>query len=152
MSAGDALFGAGVRVNTLITARVSGTGGTGTYTVSSSQTVGTAAIPVTIIARAAVIGTPSAPSNPLASSFYVSRLPDTPLSGAQLCGGLCPLLLGDGTTGTGKHDAGQIDLTGINNYDDWSAGLTCLSGVDPASIENLGVVLTRRSGWSEPVQ
>jgi hypothetical protein len=149
LSAGDALFGAGVSVNTVITARVSGTGGTGTYTVNNSQTVGTAAIPVTIIARAAVIGTPSAPS---ASSFYVSRLPDTALSGARLCGGLCPLLLGDGTSGTGAHAAGQIDLTGINNYDDWSAGFTCLSGVDPASIENLGVVMTRRSGWSEAVQ
>jgi hypothetical protein len=149
LSAGDALFGAGVSVNTVITARVSGTGGTGTYTVNNSQTVGTAAIPVTIIARAAVIGTPSAPS---ASSFYVSRLPDTALSGARLCGGLCPLLLGDGTTGTGAHAAGQIDLTGINNYDDWSAGFTCLSGVDPASIENLGVVMTKRSGWSEAVQ
>ena len=149
LSAGDALFGAGVSVNTVITARVSGTGGTGTYTVSPSQTVGIAATPVTIIARAAVVGTPSTPS---ASSFYVSRLPDIPLSGAQLCGGLCPFLLGDGTTGTGAHAAGQIDLTGINNYDDWSAGFTCLSGVDPASIENLGVVMTKRSGWSEAVQ
>jgi hypothetical protein len=63
-----------------------------------------------------------------------------------------PRLLGDGTTGTGAHAAGQIDLTNIKDYDDWSAGFACLSGVDPGSIKNLGMVLTKRTSWTEAVQ
>lgn len=137
LSAGDALFGAGLLSNTRITARGTGTGGTGTYTVTPSQTVASG----TIIARAAVVAVTSA------NSFTVSRLPDTRLSAARLCGGLCPFLLSDGT-----HTVGQVDLTGVLDYDDWSAGFACLRGVDPASIESLGTILSKRSGWSELVQ
>ena len=64
-----------------------------------------------------------------------------------MCGGLCPLLLGDAV-----HTVGQIDLTNIQDYDDWTAGFACLRGVNPASIENLGTILSKRSGWSELVR
>ena len=137
LSVGDAILGANVReTNTTITAFGTGSGGTGTYTISPSQTAASG----TLMARAAVV-------SGSVDSFTVSRRPGTRLSSAQLCGGLCPILMSDKV-----RTAGQIDLTGINNYDDWSAGFTCLSGVDPTSIENMGVVMTKRSGWSEAVQ
>lgn len=137
LSVGDALFGASLKANTRITARVSGTGGTGSYTITPSQTVASS----TMTARAAVVSVASA------NSFTISRLPDTKISNAQLCGGLCPFLMSDGS-----HTVGEFALTGVNNYDDWSSGFACLSGVDPASIESLGTVLTRRIGWTELIQ
>jgi hypothetical protein len=137
LSVGDALFGNGLHANTHITQRVSGTGGVGTYSVTPSQTVSSGPI----MARAAVLAVVSA------NAFTVSRLPTSRLTAARLCAGLCPLLLGDAV-----HAVGQIDLTNIQDYDDWSAGVTCLRGVDPSSIENLGTILSKRSGWSELVQ
>ena len=137
LSVGDALFGAGLLPNTRITALLTGSGGTGTYSVTPSQTVASSAI----MARAAVLTVSSA------NSFTVSRLPSTGLSAARLCGGLCPFLLSDGV-----HTVGQVDLSNILDYDDWTAGFACLRGVDPSSIENLGTILSKRSGWSEVVQ
>lgn len=145
LSAGDAISGPYILPKTLIVSQISGTtGGNGSYTVSRSQTTAAAGA---IIARAAVTGTPTA------NSFTVSRKPDTALKGALLCGGLCPLLLSDGV-----NQVGQFKLTGIaptspsNQYDDWSAGFTCLSGVDPDTIKPLGTVLAKRTGWSEPAR
>lgn len=145
LSAGDAISGPYILPKTLIVSQISGTtGGNGSYTVSRSQTTAAAGA---IIARAAVTGTPTA------NSFTVSRKPDTALKGALLCGGLCPLLLSDGV-----NPVGQFKLTGIaptspsNQYDDWSAGFTCLSGVDPDTIKPLGTVLAKRTGWSEPAR
>ena len=137
LSVGDALFGGSLRANTRISALVSGTGGTGTYSVTPSQTAASGAI----LARPAVVSVASA------NSFTVSRLPSTRLVAARVCGGLCPLLLGDAV-----HPVGQIDLTNIQDYDDWTAGFACLRGVNPASIENLGTILSKRSGWSELVR
>ena len=137
LSVGDALFGARLLANTRITARLTGAGGTGTYSVTPSQTAASGLV----TARAAVLTVSSA------NSFTISRLPTTTLNLARLCGGLCPFLLSDGV-----HTVGQVDLTNIQDYDDWSAGFACLRGVDPASIENLGTILSKRSGWSEVVQ
>lgn len=137
LSVGDALFGAGLRANTHITARLSGTGGTGSYSLAPSQTVASGQL----MARAAVLTVASA------NAFTVSRLPSTRLTAARLCAGLCPFLLGDAV-----HAVGQVDLSNIQDYDDWSAGFSCLRGVDPSSIENLGTILSKRSGWSEQVQ
>lgn len=136
LSVGDALFGANVQVKTLITTLGSGSGGTGTYTITPSQ----ASASNTIMARAAVVASTDV-------SVTVSRLPDTNLSGARLCGGLCPILLSDGT-----HTAGRFDLTNIVDYDDWSGGFACLSGVDTDSNENIWTTLSKRSYWSEVVQ
>ncbi len=137
LSAGDALFGAGIHVNTVITARVSGTGGTGTYTIMPIQVT----VRGTIIARAAVVGVPTA------NSFNVSRLPDTALVNAQICGGLCPILLGDGV-----HTIGEVDLSNIVDYDDWSSGFSCVKGIDPANILTVVNVMSKQAGWSEVVK
>jgi len=137
LSVGDALFGAGLQANTRITQRLSGNGGTGTYSISPSQT----AVSGPIMARAAVLAVVSV------NAFTVSRLPSTRLTAARLCGGLCPFLLSDGA-----RALGQVDLANIQDYDDWSAGFACLRGVDPSSIENLGTILSKRRGWSELVQ
>ena len=137
LSVGDALFGAGLKANTHITQRLTGAGGTGTYGVTPSQT----AVSGPIMARAAVLAVGSA------NSFTVSRLPSTRLTAARLCGGLCPFLLSDAV-----HTVGQVNLTNIHDYDDWSAGFACLRGVDASSIESLGTIMSKRSGWSEVIQ
>lgn len=137
LSVGDALFGGSLRANTRITALLSGTGGVGSYSVTPSQTAASGAI----MARPAVVSVASA------NSFTVSRLPSTRLVAARVCGGLCPLLLSDGV-----RAVGQVELTNIQDYDDWTAGFACLRGVNPASIENLGTILSKRSGWSELVR
>jgi hypothetical protein len=137
LSVGDALFGNGVKPNTTITAPGSGSGGTGTYTITPSQTVASG----TIMARAAVVSVASA------NSFTVSRLPSTPLSGAQLCGGVCPILMSDGV-----HTTGQVDLSNIVNFDDWSGGFACVKGIDPANIKTVVNVMSKQGQWTEPVQ
>ncbi len=141
LSVGDALFGKQIAPNTLITARLTGTGNNGTYTVNKNYS--TATTSDTIIDRATVLATPT----PTATSFAVSRAPDTGLSGAQLCGGLCPFLLDDGTGNTGR-----FILSNLLDGDDWSAGFACLRGVDPTSIQNLGQVASKLTGWSDLVQ
>lgn len=153
LSAGDAIFGQRVLPNTVIVNQLSGTppGRDGTYTVSPSYTAAhsyTAAATgsITIIARAAVVPNPT----PTTTSFTVSRLPDTRLSNAQLCGGLCPILQSYGDTTA--HPVGRFDVSNIVDYDDWSAGFACVRGVNPVSIDTVGMVVSKRSGWSELVQ
>ena len=140
LSVGDALFGPNILPKTTITALGTGTGGTGTYTVIPSQTAASGPI----MARAAVL---SVESSTAPAAFTMSRVPDTPLINAKLCGGVCPFLLGDGATTVGK-----FDLTGIIDYDDWSSGFACLSGVDASSILNAAQVVARRTRWREVVQ
>jgi hypothetical protein len=137
LSAGDALFGANITANTRIVARSSGTGGTGTYTITPSQTAASGMI----MARAAVTGIPTA------NSFTVSRLPSTAISNARLCGGLCPVLRTDGV-----RTAGQVDLTNIVDYDDWSAGFSCVSGADANNIESITAIMSKLGNWTEVLQ
>ena len=137
LSAGDALFGANIKVFTKIVGRLTGTGGTGTYTISPSQEVASSII----IDRAAVVAVTSA------NSFSVSRLPDTGLSNDQICGGLCPILLGDGV-----HTLGEVTLSNIVNYDDWSSGFACVKGIDPNNILTVVNVMSKQGTWSELVQ
>ena len=138
LSAGDALFGANVQVNTRIVSRGTGTtGNTGTYTVAPSQTVASG----TIIARAAVLTVASA------NSFTVSRLPNIKLSGAQICGGLCPILTSDGV-----HPVGEVGLSNIVDYDDWSSGFSCVKGINPANVLTVVNVMSSQGTWSEVVK
>ncbi len=148
LSVGDALFGANILPNTTITERAPGTtGGTGTYTITPSQTAA-ASVSGPIMARAAVV-TVASPT-----SFTMSRLPDTALNNAKLCGGVCPFLLSDGTNPVGRFNFIRVGnaVDNIENYDDWSSGFACLRGVDPTSIKNLGQVTSSRPSWSEPPQ
>jgi len=137
LSVGDSLFGAGFKPNTHITAIVSGSGGTGTYFVTPSQTVASG----TIIARAAIVAAASA------NSISVSRLPDSALVNAQICGGLCPILLGDGL-----HRVGEVDLSNIVDYDDWTSGFSCVKGIDPTNIVTVVNVMSKQADWSEVIK
>jgi hypothetical protein len=137
LSPGDALFGVNILPSTKIVARVSGTGGTGTYTITPSQAVASS----TIVDRPAVLMVTSA------SSFSVSRKPDTSLSGAQICGGLCPILMGDGV-----HLLGEVTLSNIIDYDDWSSGFACVTGIDPSNIKTVVNVMSKQGAWTELVQ
>lgn len=137
LNVGDAIFGQNVLAATRITALGTGTGGVGTYTVTPGQTAASGAI----VARAAVVAAPSA------NSYTVSRMPTTRLSGgAQLCGGVCTFLFGN----TGSNTT--FTLSNITSGDDWASGFACLSGVDPGQIKVLGVIISKRVSWAEPVQ
>ena len=135
MDVGDALFGANVKPNTYITV---GTGGVGTYTVNTSQSSSSG----TIIARVAVLGSPTA------NSYTVSRRPTTRLSGsARVCGGVCAMFF---DAANSKNTA--YTLTNLGGSDDYTSGFACLKGVDPDQIKTLSVYTTKRTSWSEPVQ
>jgi hypothetical protein len=157
LSVGDALFGAGVQPNTRITALGTGTGGTGTYSITPSQTVGTSGSTITIMARAAVMGTATQETTPAVTRIMMSRRTETSsspfgrLSASQLCGGLCPILLTDGTSGTNGHLAGEVNLSNVNNYDDWSSGFSCVSGADPANINTVKTLNSTQANWTEVV-
>lgn len=70
---GDTITGTGVTANTVVTAFVSGTGGTGTYTVNNSQTVGSEAMTgmthgtVVLYSVANTFGTWAIPANSITS-------------------------------------------------------------------------------------
>ncbi|MBK6907074.1 MAG: hypothetical protein IPH08_08325 [Rhodocyclaceae bacterium] len=137
LSVGDAIFGQNVKANTRITALSGGTGGNGNYTVEPGQTVASA----TLMVRPAVVSTASA------SSITLSRAPSTPLANASLCGGLCPILLPDGVTATGR-----VQFSGLANYDDWSGGFACVKGANPSNVTSITPVMSRQSNWREVVQ
>ncbi|MDO9449385.1 MAG: hypothetical protein Q7J21_02790 [Rugosibacter sp.] len=137
LNVGDALFGVNIKANTRITALGTGTGSTGTYTITPSQT----AVSAAIIARTAVVSVASA------NSYTVSRQPTTRLSNnAQICGGVCTFLFGN----TGSNTT--FNLSNITAGDDWASGFACMRGVDPEQIKVLGTIVAKRSSWSEPVQ
>ena len=84
---------------------------------------------------------------PTATLFYLTARPAKPLSGAQICGGICAFF-------THTSASAQTPFTiGISGTSQWAAGMTCLKGVDTGSI----VTLTGASGivqatsWTEPV-
>lgn len=134
---GDALFGVNIAPQTRITDFVSGTlGGVGVYTITPSPDSASNLI----VARAAVVTVASA------SSYTVSQLPATRLSGAQMCGGVCPFFInGSGASST------DFNVTGFAGGDDWASGFACLNGIDPTKIRKLGTVTSKQTVWSEPV-
>lgn len=138
LSVGDALFGNGIKPLTRITARVTGTGGTGTYSITpNGQTVSSGPI----MARPAVVSAASA------NSFTMSRLPSSNFDDARLCGGLCPMLMGDGV-----RTVGQVDLSNIVDYDDWSSGFACVKGINPDNIKTVVNVMSKQGQWTELVK
>lgn len=146
---GDALFGHGYRAadntefgvlpNTTITGPSGCTTGTGPWTVS-----GTANASGSFLARTGVMANPA----PTATSFKLSRTPTIRLSNsAVVCGGVCALLFDQNNTmNTG------FSLAGVTAGDDWASGFACLSGVDSANIDTIGLEVRRMGGWREVVQ
>ncbi len=132
LKAGDALYGANIKVFTTIVQKLTAT----TYTITPSQTAPSG----TIIDRAAVVSVTSA------NSFKVSRLPDTAFSNAQICGGLCPFLIADGV-----HTLGEVTLSNIVDYDDWSSGFACVKGIDPNNVLTVVNVMSKQGIWTELV-
>lgn len=149
---GDVLFGTGVRNSdntetgimpkTTITAPpgcTTGVAGIDSWTVSGT----TSASSATIVARTGVLGTPT----PSATSFKISRLPTTRLSGsAVVCGGICALFYNP--TNVLNTD---FTLSNVTSGDDWASGFACMSGVNSADIQTIGLDIKKRSGWHEVV-
>lgn len=87
--------------------------------------------------------------NTLSSSttaFKIYDRPETRLSGAQVCGGVCGILNQDGSS-----TPTPFTLNNITSNDDWSSGFTCLSNVS-AALGTGEVIDSQRSQWSEVVQ
>ena len=102
IAVGQAIFGSGIQQNTVITALGTGTGGTGTYTVSDSQTVTSTAINST---AAPAIVTGSIASTTLTVSAVTSgtlRVGQT-IEGSGITDGTIITALGTGTGGAGTY-------------------------------------------------
>jgi len=81
-----------------------------------------------------------------ATKYRISKQPTTPLSGAQLCGGVCAFMDNDGTSTA-------FTLANVTSGTDWSSGFTCLSNVDKDKIGLVGEAIeSQRTKWSEVVQ
>lgn len=122
-------------------------GAANSSTITSNGTTVTASAPITTIpANAALtVGTPlairsgtgtlAAGTNTVASytdtrHFNLSQRPATPLSGANVCGGICAYF---------NHGAAATTnfTVGVSNTSQWAAGMTCLKGVDTSTIQGL---------------
>jgi hypothetical protein len=102
IAVGQAIFGSGIQQNTVITALGTGTGGTGTYTVSDSQTVASTAINST---AAPAIVTGSIASTTLTVSAVTSgtlRVGQT-IEGTGITDGTIITALGTGSGGAGTY-------------------------------------------------
>jgi len=80
-----------------------------------------------------------------ATKYRISKQPTTPLSGAQLCGGVCAFMDNDGSSTA-------FTLANVTSGTDWSSGFTCLSNVDKALITAGETIESKRTQWSEVVQ
>lgn len=92
--------------------------------------------------RAAVLADSSS------TTITLSRPPSTAFVDATLCGGLCALLQ-HRSSGTPNAD---INLIGVTAGDEWSWGMTCLSGVRAEGIEIISGPPLRRVAWNEVVR
>ncbi len=143
---GDAVFGPHVRSGTFITgAAQAQADGSTLFEITTGQKPSTSG--QNIYVRAAVRSVNSA-SSP--TSFTLSRAPDTPLVAQKLCGGLCALFQ-TGVAGQNTPDA-DINLVGVTAGDEWSLGLTCLSGVKVTGIDMISGPPLRRVAWNELVR
>ncbi len=171
---GDTILGAGVTANT-IEVIVAGIGGAATYTLSTSQTIPpntsitsngmtvttSSSIPTagpTAGTRIAVRWTGSGTgllaagttvsTVTNATTFTLSTRPTTPLSGAQICGGICAFFNHSSANATTDF---TIEIPGTQQ---WAAGMTCLKGVDLNNI--VGLVGTggsaKPTAWHEVVR
>lgn len=143
---GDALFGGNLAPGVQVMSRLSGSGGAGSTfrvcTLTPSDTcAGQEAPSGPITARVGVVSTGAN------GTFVVSRAPTTALSNATLCGGVCALMYGASGAATVN-----FDLSNITSGDDWASGFLCLGGVDPSTVQLLGLIQLKRSFWAEPVQ
>jgi hypothetical protein len=102
IAVGQAIFGQGIAQNTVITALGTGTGGTGTYTVSDSQTV--AATQINSVAAPAVVtgdisGTTLTVSAVSSGTLQIGQT----LEGANVTDGTIITALGTGSGGAGTY-------------------------------------------------
>lgn len=103
-------------VGTRIAIRYTGAG-TGTLATSPFQ-----------LATAATV---SSDATNTTVSFELPDRPIVPLNGAQLCGGICAFFDHSSASATTNF------TVGISETNQWASGMTCLSGVDTATITGL---------------
>ncbi len=135
LAVGDRLVDANGAIGsgTTITAYGTGTGGAGTYTISSSQTVASTSFAIWRTVTAVAI-----------NSFTLSAPTSTVLSAAEVCGGMCALFDSSSETGfsiTRNTPGGQAD---------WTSGFLCASGAGKPQV--VSSVLVRPGVWHEQVR
>ena len=102
IAVGQAIFGEGISLNTVITALGTGTGGAGTYTVSNSQTVSSTSINSTeapAIVTGSISGTTLTVSAVASGTIQVGQT----LEGANVTNGTIITALGTGSGGVGTY-------------------------------------------------
>lgn len=169
LAVGDKIFGTGVTPGTTIVSPTgTGTGGVGTYNLSTPQqfasttitsdnpTVtsasGTAVPTATTMIVSVKSGTGAIPAGttiasspaPTATSFKLSQRPTTPLASATICGGTCAFFQ-HGASATTSFNVTKSANTGY-----WGSGFLCLKGVDVTpQVVTSSSGLSRR--WTEVI-
>jgi hypothetical protein len=168
LAVGDKIFGTGIAGGTTLVALGTGTGGTGTYSLSVPQafasttitsdglTVTSASGTVVPTATTMIVsvksGTGAVPAGttiasspaPTATTFKLSQRPTTPLVNATICGGTCAFFQ-HGATATTSFNVTKSVNTGY-----WGGGFMCLKGVDiTPQVVTSSSGLSRR--WTEVV-
>lgn len=87
-----------------------------------------------------------ATANAATSSFTVNTAPSTALDNATICAGACAFFVPGTTT---SYALGNV--AGNANFNYWTAGFTCMRGVDlvPQPVKSTSSI---RGRWTEPVQ
>jgi hypothetical protein len=119
VAVGTYITGAGIAVGTYITALGSGTGGTGTYTVSFSQAAGTSGTPITITGSSIIstntkitaLGTGTGQTG----TYVINNSQNIPSTSGlaasiQIAAGTYITALGTGTGGTGTYTVNTSQL------------------------------------------
>jgi hypothetical protein len=168
LAVGDTLFqGSSTTGTAVISSLGTGTGGVGSYNLSSAQAFGsialrsngvtaTSALGVLAPAAGTIVsirvpgsagalasGVTTVTGTPSATSFVLSQRPAVPLEGATLCGGTCALFSRSGNT--------QFTIAKTPSGLSWSAGFVCLKGVDMEPQRVTSTSITGRR-WTEVVQ
>jgi hypothetical protein len=167
LAAGDTIFVNGVS-KAMIASLGTGTGGVGTYNLSTATQFSSATNNITsdgtTITSASGTAVPTAGTilavksgtgvfgsgmtkvtgTPSATTFTVSTRPSTPLVNATVCGGTCGLFVHGGQSTQFTIAKSSSDLS-------WAAGFVCLKGVD-VDPEKVTTSTITSGSWTEVVR
>lgn len=82
-----------------------------------------------------------------ATRFEVTNAPTTPLSGAEVCGGICALF--DQPSSNGNKTTTFTLVRATSAAQQWAGGFACYSGVDPAKVRRVSSSNLRIQKWHE---
>src|ERR1043166_2386324 len=131
LAVGQTLYGAGISANTTITSLGTGTGGTGTYTLNNSQTVGSESI-ISIGGGAAFTGSISGTVLTVSSVAGGNLAIGQTLYGAGISANTTIVSLGPGTAATGTYTVSNSQTVGSETMTSVGAGRGSIVAITPA--------------------